>query len=404
MKRYLNFTFIFIIIVFIIFLISPYVFKYHRYFKRTLQKEIEYVITKVENYHIGRFFNSSFKIEIPEISKMMNRYEFYRFLSEKLNYFPDVYLEIPYQYKTTKLLPFDIRFFNNSFVVINTSCNIPNDAIIRKINGQNIEDIYLDFAASLPGENMYIKKHNFAVFIFPIIPDFYKKNKFEVEYEFKGMVYKETVESITYQEYLGKLKLKAFEYRKINKDIGILKVNHFNVAGKDFFTMLELLENISKDEVKTLLIDMRGSIGLVRDFSGVYMLLSFITDKPHYISDKIYYAFGDNLIKYEKYGYVYPNEINFSNKRLFFISDKSIAHPLPAMVLAFVKKWKLGIIVGKEPAHPVNFYGVMKEFTTQWTGLKVLIPTWYFENYIKDYVEPDIKIPGDYLNYIMTNF
>ncbi|MBO8160037.1 MAG: hypothetical protein H0Z24_00250 [Thermosipho sp. (in: Bacteria)] len=407
MKKYFNLSLLFVIVIFIIFLISPYIFKYHKYSRKTLQKETDYIFNNIEKLHIGQYLNeneSTFE-KAPLIESRMNKYTFYTFLWQELNkYFPEVYMVIPYEYKSTNLLPFTTRYLDDSYVVIKSYCKIPVGAKIKKINGINIERLYNDFSYAITGENEYVKKHNFTIFILPILPDFLKRKEFEVLYEFEGKENVIELNSITYEEYLKNLTLVPFEYKKINKQIGILKINNFNVTGKYFFDMLELLESIAKDETEVLLIDMRGCEGLVRDLSGIYMLLSFITDKTFYLSDKIFYSYGKRLITYEKYGYVQPNQINFANKKLYFISDKSIAHPLPMFVLSFVKKWKLGIIIGEKSTYPANFYGALKELKTTWTNIKVLVPTWYFENYKYNFVEPDIYCKGDYLNLIMETY
>lgn len=404
MKKFFNLTFIFVIAVLIFFLISPYIFKYQKYSKRTLQKEYDYIKSKIEVFHIGRFLENSFDLKEIEVPKMMNRYEFFNFLVKTFNNVPEVYFKIPFQDKSTNLLPFDVRYLDGAFIVVSTACEIPKNSKILRINNKEIFNIFNDYQDAGTGNNIYVKRQNFALTILPLLPDFERIKKFEVEYQYNDRLYKANVEAITYEEYKKKVHIKPFEYIKLNYKFGILKVNHFDVSGKEFYEMLTLLESISNDNISTLIIDMRGSYGFINDLSGVYMLLSFLVDKSYYISDEIIYSFGKSILKYENYGYVQPNENNFSNKRLVFISDEYITHPLPMLVLSFIKKWKIGLIIGDYSSFPANFYGSMKEFATHWTNIKFLIPTWYLKNYKEDYIKPDIIYKGDYVKYIIDNF
>ena len=404
MKKILNLTFIFVIAVFIFFLISPFIFKYQKFSKQTLQEEYDYIKNKIETFHIGRFLENSFELSEVNISKMMNRYEFFQFLGEHFNVLPEVHFSIPYQNKTSKLLPLKICYLDETFKVVISGCEIPKNAIILKINDEDIENVYLKYKNCVNGVNDYVKKHNFTLTIFPLLPDFERENKFKIEYQYEGYTYKKVIEAITFEEYCKRIKLEPFEYEKLNSEIGLLKVNHFDVEGKDFYKMLTLLESISNESITTLLIDMRSSYGDINDLSGVYMLLSFITDENHYISDEVFYSFGNKVLKYEKYGYIHPNERNFSNKNLIFISDKYIIHPLPMFVISFVKKWEIGKIIGDFPSYPANFYGSMKEFSTHWTNIRVFIPTRFYKNYSNDYIAPDIFFSGDYVKYVVNYF
>jgi hypothetical protein len=403
-KKILNLTFIFVLAVFIFFLISPFIFKYQKFSKHTLQKEYDYIKNKIEVFHIGRLLENSFKLNEVKIPKMMNRYEFYQFLGENFYIAPEVHFNIPYQNKTTKLLPLKISYLDNVFKVINSGCEIPQNAVIIKINDEDLENVYLRYKNCINGNNDYVKKHNFTLKILPILPDFERKNKFKIEYQYEGFIYTKVIEAINFEEYTNKIELEPFEYIKINSEVGLLKINHFDVVGNDFFKMLTLLESISEEDIKTILIDMRNSYGNVNDLSGLYMLLSFFTGEIHYLSDNVFYSFGNKILKYENFGYIHPNEKNFSNKNLIFISDRYINHPLPMFVLSFVKKWKIGKIIGDISSYPANFYGSMKEFSTHWTNIKFFIPTTFYENYSKNYIAPDIFFSGDYVKYVVDNF
>ncbi|EKF48924.1 hypothetical protein H17ap60334_08703 [Thermosipho africanus H17ap60334] len=142
-KKFINFTLFFVLGVVIFIVISPYVFKYQKFLPKTLNKEIELINSKLKLHYIDDERVINFK-DI-KISRWMNKYEFYKILVKEISKYPGVYVLLPESNKSTYVLPFEIRFVDGKFVVINSSCSIEEGAVVSKINNRNLIEYLSDF-------------------------------------------------------------------------------------------------------------------------------------------------------------------------------------------------------------------------------------------------------------------
>lgn len=354
-KKFINFTLFFVLGVVIFIVISPYVFKYQKFLPKTLNKEIELINSKLKLHYIDDERVINFK-DI-KISRWMNKYEFYKILVKEISKYPGVYVLLPESNKSTYVLPFEIRFVDGKFVVINSSCSIEEGAVVSKINNRNLIEYLSDFylEKNIFNEN----KQFFSRYIFPFLGEFLRKKRIEVEYEYLGKSEKTIVETIPYEEFIRK---EPVLIEKKSNDFADIKIFSFNFLGDKFSEIFEEFENIAKnDDIKHITLDFSYAYDIPIDLSSLYMIMSFLIDKKTTLFDEAMFKFGSYKYTYRNFGELVPNNVTFKNKEIEIVEN--CPDPIGSLICNIIKNEKL------------EFYNNYKEIITPWTRLRIYIPS-----------------------------
>ncbi|WP_126993891.1 hypothetical protein [Thermosipho globiformans] len=354
-KKFINFTLFFVLAVMFFIIISPYVFKYQKFFPKTLNKEIEFINSKLKLHYIDDERVINFK-DI-KINRWMNKYEFYKILFKEFSKYPGVYMLLPESNKSTYVLPFEIRFVDGEFVVINSSCDIEEGAVVSKIDNRDLIEYLSDFYSEkyVINEN----KQFFSRYIFLFLGEFLKKKRIEVEYKFLGKSKKTIVETIPYEEFIRKDPVLV---ENKSNDFANITIFSFNFLGDKFSEIFEEFENIAKNNnIKHITLDFRYAYDIPIDLSSLYMIMSFLIDKKTILFEEAMFKFGSYKYTYKNFGELSPNNVTFKNKEVEIVEN--CFDPIGNLICNIIKNDKL------------EFYNNYKEIITPWTRLRIYIPS-----------------------------
>ncbi|MBT1248407.1 MULTISPECIES: hypothetical protein [unclassified Thermosipho (in: thermotogales)] len=335
MRKFLNFSLIFVSVVIVFFIVSPYLFKYMPYSQKTLQKDVDYLISQLKIHYV-----EDFQSDYIKIYKRMNRYEFYVFLLKRFSSLPGVYFFLPISAKTTNVLPFELRYVNGKYIIINSQCELKNDVELLAVDGVKIKEYFSRFGN---GEKQF-----FARYIFPYLGDILRKKRLKIDIPGENL----DISVIELEKFIPLPAIKVV----YGEDIAEIFIYSFDFSKGNFYKYIADLEHIAASSVKKVIFDLNYAYEITNDLSGLYTISSFIFEDEIFLFDIAIFKYGNKRYEYKNFGKITPNEVNFKDKQVYFLG--SVSDP-----------------IGKVLVDRTVLYANFKIVELPWTKIKVFIPT-----------------------------
>lgn len=375
-----------------------------------IEHDIRYFFDKFKQVHPNPYYilNSSSLDSLKEnlihnLPDIMNAYELWKLLNTKLNPILDAHTRFNYLPVGNFDAEKDLLFPNNIRVDAYNNVFMDNNKKVLAINNVDIELIVKDFLYVFSMEN-HLTSLMFFQNLFPIILRSYfgEQKRFVVTYYKDNDQYIDTLNAISYQDYLKIAETYYDEYRIIEHESErIMYVRYMSFENVDATKELtEKMFSIIKNEgIKSLVIDLRSNGGgdsQCIDFIEEYIYNSrYKTEssiirnskdyrsifKIHNVLDcfKSRVCFETFIIKKSKVAIEGERKVgnNNGNKCLgdVFVLVSPMTHSCAADLAYRIKLNNRGVIIGSGIGQPIHSFTNIRKFELNESKLMFSLPT-----------------------------
>jgi len=229
-----NFTFWFIIIVFVIGGLAIYVYEHFRYSPFALQVDFEVVKEYIYDRHVECYnpnFRNKFRTRNVQFNSRMTPYQFAMNVAPVLSELNDgtTRIEIPIR-RVDKILPLKFKYIDNEVFVYETNCEIPEGSKIISINGEPIDTILERYAKLYPNLSEFEAKYAFVEKLLTYYLKIIDANSIQIVYKSP----QSSVQKTTYLKGIEKFQEKRniIDLIKLDESL-VVKINSFKISSKE---------------------------------------------------------------------------------------------------------------------------------------------------------------------------
>lgn len=353
-----NFTVWFIVAIFLIGSIAIFVYEHFRFSPFALQVDFEVAKEYIFDRHINCYdpdFRNNIRLQQIYFRNRLTPYEFALEISQVLSQLKDdtTRIDIPVR-KIDKVLPIRCKYISDEIIVVESLCDIPQNAKIISINGVPVEQILEKYSKLYPNLGNFEAKYSFVDKQLPYYLKIVDANSLHI-------VYQEPESQAQRSTYIKGIddfqtKKKIIDVQKLDNTF-FVKINSFKIASKeDMAYISEQFERIAYESTNTskIVFDLRyASDG---DETIPTIILSYLIDKPTDLYPKLYIRYKDKLIPQ------YQIPVNPSDRKIngnvYILVDETCFYKPHKVIIGFVSQYSLGTIVSSSDSFkiPPEFY------------------------------------------------
>ncbi|KAF2961201.1 hypothetical protein [Fervidobacterium sp. 2310opik-2] len=333
-----NFTFWFIIIVFVIGGLAIYVYEHFRYSPFALQVDFEVVKEYIYDRHVECYnpnFRTKFRTRNVQFNSRMTPYQFAVNVAPVLSELNDgtTRIEIPIR-RVDKILPLKFKYIDNEVFVYETNCEIPEGSKIISINGEPIDTILERYAKLYPNLSEFEAKYAFVEKLLTYYLKIIDANSIQIVYKSP----QSSVQKTTYLKGIEKFQEKRniIDLIKLDESL-VVKINSFKISSKeDMQYVAQKMEEIAGEssDSSITIFDLRyASDG---DETIPLAIISMLISQPEKLYQELYVRYRDHLVKKDQIP-IQPDENQLPGK-VYFLVDKTCLYTPHKVLLSFFAK------------------------------------------------------------------
>ncbi len=333
-----NFTFWFIIIIFVIGGLAIYVYEHFRYSPFALQVDFEVAKEYIYDRHVECYnpnFRNKFRTQNVQFNSRMTPYQFAMNIAPVLSELNDgvTRIEVPIR-RVDKFLPLKFKYVDNDVCVYETNCEILEGSKVISINGEPIDTILERYARLYPNLNEFEAKYAFVEKLLPFYLKIIDANSIQIVYKSPDSFTQKT----TYLKGIENFQKKRniLDLIKIDETL-FIKINSFKISSKeDMQYITQKMEEIASGSSDTsiTIFDLRyASDG---DEAIPLAIISMLVSQPEKLYHELYVRYKDHLVKNDQIS-LQPGENKLLGK-VYFLVDKTCFYTPHKVLLSFFAK------------------------------------------------------------------
>ncbi|ODN30602.1 hypothetical protein [Fervidobacterium thailandense] len=349
-----NFTFWFIIFVFVTGAIAIVVYENYRFSPKALGIDLnvakEYLKLKHVDLHDALLKKMLDKAQL-KFHKRLSKFDFALEMASFLKLLNDgvTRIEVPIR-KTDGKLPFRCKLVGDKVVVVYSECEIPEDSKILSINGYPVEDVIEKYRWFFPNLGEFESRYAFVDKLFHVFPTIIGARAVQVVYQPPNS----NIQRLSYIKVTTKMVQVPHPVELVEGTETIVKVKRFEISSKEEFKEVDnLFQSIaqSSTEDSSIVFDLRYAED--GDESLVTRIISHLIDHPVNLYPTLLARYDNQLVSMKQIPIEPAEKIK---GKVTFIFDSTCFYTPHKVLAAFLMTQKVAQIVGEVPLKENYFY------------------------------------------------
>lgn len=349
-----NFTFWFIIFVFVTGAIAIAVYENYRFSPKTLGIDLsvakEYLKLKHVDLHDALLKEMLDKAQL-KFYKRLSKFDFALEMAQFLKLLRDgvTRIEVPIR-KTDGKLPFRCKLVGDKVVVVYSECEIPEGSKILSINGYPVEDVIEKYRCFFPNLGEFESRYAFVDKLFHVLPTIIGARAVQVVYQPPNS----NIQRLSYIKVTTKMVQVPHPVELVEGTETVVKVKRFEISSKEEFKEIDdLFQNIaqSSTEDSSIVFDLRYAED--GDESLVTRIISHLIDQPVNLYPTLLARYDNQLVSMKQIPIEPAEKIK---GKVTFIFDSTCFYTPHKVLAAFLMTQKVAQIVGEIPLKENYFY------------------------------------------------
>jgi len=333
-------------------------------FKPNLKKEIQIIQTELPTQHplitqnqMDQFSQALKKVP-DKIGLFASHFEYYEKLAPAFKNFEDTFTYLDFwdgALHSASVFPFLFKYRDGEIIITNSIGNIiPSGSVIKSLNGistNEIMDYYEQFvyAKSEEEKRFWVAER----YLMNFYPEFFKANKYLLEYLYGGNSFEEQVKRIPWNEFASwknRIESKWYELKQY-ESLTVLKILDLSYSEQNTFEIREVMNEIIDQNPSKLIIDLTDAKGQGENYYNLQIFLSYLSKEEGYLISK-------QTTKYTRQTDAFaiiPQNRVFQGDLYFLISKYSV-YPYIKALISFCEKTNTGLFIGEKPLSSGNYF------------------------------------------------